>query len=265
MKVAVVIPTRNRVQMLKQAVESVYRSTFSDLEVVVVDDSTISELDYDLENYLKSKGTKYIRSGGNRGGGYCRNLGIQATSSEYIAFLDDDDRWEPSKLEKQILMMKEKNESICYTGINICKNSSKSFRYSFHYPRYKDHYKSIMAKNFIGTTSSVVVTRKIIEKTGGFDVNLQALQDYDLYIRILKRSSVVWINQPLTVYNDNDLPDKVSSSTEYYKQAASYLKEKYSEDPYWPVLKKSLKNIKLLKMFRSRRFLHNTLRILVNR
>lgn len=265
MKIAVVIPTRNRVAKLKQAVESVFNSTFTNLEVVVVDDSTEIEQDRDFETYFKSRGIKYLRSGGNRGGGYCRNLGIDATKSEYIAFLDDDDRWEAEKLQKQINLMKEKKGLICYTGVSIRKDRSKSFRNTFHYPRYNDHYKSIMAYNFIGTTSSVMVTRKILEEIGGFDINLPALQDYDLYIRILKRTSALWINQPLTIYNDNDSPDKVSSSTEYYKQAALYLKEKYCQEPYWPILKRSIRNIQFLKMFRSRRFLNNTLRLFLNR
>lgn len=249
--------------MLKTAVESVFNSTFRDIEVVVVDDSLLT--DKSLEEYLETKGIKYIRSGGNRGGGYCRNLGIDATEGEYIAFLDDDDLWDPTKLQKQILLMKEMDGAICYTGISIRKENSKSVRYTFHYPKYKDHYKSIMAKNFLGTTSSVMVTRKIIEEVGKFDINLSALQDYDLYIRILKRSSALWINQPLTIYNDNDSPDKVSSSTGYYKQAVSYLEKKYCSEPYWPILRGSLRKIKFLKMFRSRRFLFNTLKFFTNR
>ncbi|MDO5576541.1 MAG: glycosyltransferase family A protein, partial [Fibrobacter sp.] len=88
MEIAVVIPTRDRPQMLKHAVDSVFNSTFRNIEVVVVDDSLLT--DKDLEEYLESKGVKYIRSGGNRGGGYYRNLGIDATRGEYIAFLDDD-------------------------------------------------------------------------------------------------------------------------------------------------------------------------------
>ena len=133
-------------------------------------------------------------------------------------------------------------------------------RYVFRKPGSEDHFRAIMRMNFIGPTSSVMVRKSIIEKSGGFDPELKALQDYDFYIGILRNHRAVGIDSPLTFYNDHQMPDKVSGSREFYLQAANHLREKYKSEPYFGLLKRYLLEVKIMKMFRSGQFLRETLK-----
>ena len=239
----VIIPTRNRVEMLMRAVKSVRQQSFSNLEIIVVDDSPENNLQEKCGEFLREHGVTCVYSGGNRGGAVARNLGLEKATGELVAFLDDDDWWVPSKLQKQFSLMQDSSAGLCYTGVNVFKSDNSKHRCIFHAPGFQDQYKSIMKKNFIGTTSSIVTRKSILEKIGGFDTRLKALQDYDFYIRILKNWKVVWNTEPLTFYFDHSSSDKVSGSRTFYLQAAAYLRKKYENDPYYKMLDKSLKKL----------------------
>lgn len=255
---SVIIPTCGRVELLKRAVQSVLKQKSANFEIIVVDDSNTEDAsDNQLDKYFKQLNVIYLKSGGAKGGGYCRNLGLSYAKKELVAFLDDDDQWQPDKLYTQSLLMKNSDIALCYTAISICRPNG-SLRYSFRKPGYSDHFKSIMKKNFIGTTSSVVAWRSHLQQIEGFDSSLPALQDYDLYIRLLKRWKVVWIDKPLTWYDDQHSFQKVSGSRQRYVNAKSHMLKKYMDEQYYSLLKKSLRRIELLKICRSRQFLKET-------
>ena len=255
--ITAIIPTRDRVEMLKRAVTSASNQAAVKAEIIVVDDGEQCLKGSAVYSWLCDHNVRYFYTGGSCGGGFARNLGVEHAQGDLIAFLDDDDRWYESKLQKQRAAMQDEAVGICYTGVHVQKGDS--VRYTLHYPRFEDHYKSIMEKNFIGTTSSVMIRKSILMKIGGFDPALPALQDYDLYIRILQQSRALWIHEPLTIYNDHTIPDKVSGNRSYYVEAVRYMREKYTGASHYDLLKKSLRKIELLKMFRSRQFLFDSL------
>lgn len=205
-----------------------------------------------------------MKTGGAKGGAYCRNLGLSHARNDIVAFLDDDDQWQPDKLYTQLQLMKNTDIALCYTGLFICKQNG-SLRYSFRKPDSKDHFRSIMKKNFVGTTSSIVVWRSHLKSAGGFDASLPALQDYDLYIRLMKRWKACWTPEPLTWYDDMHSMQKVSGSRQRYLDAMEYMLNKYEGEMYYPLLIKSLKNIKYLKIVRSRQFFLETIRSILKR
>lgn len=254
---SVIIPTRNRNNLLKRAVHSVLNQNSVSFEIIVIDDG--SEDHNTIEEYLKQFGIIYLKTTGGKGGGYSRNIGLDHASGELIAFLDDDDYWAPDKLQKQAQLMEDNDAGLCYTGVSVCKPNG-SLRYSFRKPRYTDLFLSIMKQNFIGTTSSVVVRKSIIQKIGGFDISLPALQDYDLFIRILRHCQACWISEPLTFYDDQGTCDRVSFSRRRYLDAVSCMLKKYENEKHYPVLRRSLKNIQLLKIYRSKQFLIETMK-----
>ena len=103
MKVSCVIITHNRIDYLKRAVNSVVNQTYQNIEIFVVDDASDDGTEVYGEE-LKEKGITYIRIEKNesKGGNYARNIGIQYSSGDYVAFLDDDDYWLPDKIERQV-------------------------------------------------------------------------------------------------------------------------------------------------------------------
>lgn len=259
--VSVVIPTRNRPYFLERALQSMQRqSGNSILECIVVDDgeeSGAAECRKIVEN---TGGIYYLnRYGRSSGGAHARNTGIMAAQGEFVAFLDDDDEWNDGKVSKQMPLMLDEQLDISYTGMFI-RNKKYVQRYSFRAPPFSDYYRAIMRRNFIGTTSTVVVRTAAIRNIGGFDNGLPALQDYDLYIRMLKNHKLGWISEPLTTYNAHATDVQVSGSRARFIVAVEQMKKKYYQDPYFPLLKRSFMEITLLKCVRSRAFFLEILR-----
>ena len=119
--VSVVIPTFKRADMLDRAIESCLNQTYKNLEIVIVDDND-PESEYrkltskHMEKYISNKAIKYIKSHKNMGGAEARNLGINNSSGEYIAFLDDDDYFFDDKIKNQLEYMIKNNLDACFTG-----------------------------------------------------------------------------------------------------------------------------------------------------
>jgi len=253
--VSVIIPTRNRLALLKRAINSVLAQTFKDLEIIVVDDCSTDETGEYLRNE-KIPNLNYIRLEQKSGGAVARNCGIKEAKGKYIAFLDDDDEWLPDKLQKQIKCIEQnENTGICYTGRRIITNDDSikgiTKSYSFNYPPGKDNYLAIMRDNFVGVTSSVVIPREILLQINGFDEDMPCYQDYELFIRILKNYKAVGINEPLVNYYIEKSVEHVSFTREKVFVGSRYLLAKYKDDPYGKYLKKALLKINLKKMLKS--------------
>ena len=259
-KISVIIPTRNRCDYLKRAVRSVLCQTFKDFEVIVVNDCSSD----DTAEYLSSiEGPEFrhFELPTNSGGSMARNRGTEQSRGSFIAFLDDDDEWEPGKLQEQITAMEQKNADLCHTGIDCYRSDGVFFRRVFMRPAYNDAFKSIMSDNFIGGTSSILVRKPLIDKIGSFDPKLPALQDWDLYIRLIKNGCAVHgINRPLVKYHVVDAAGNVSLNFGRFKKASSYLKRKYRDFPYYPLFAKRTAIIELKRCLKSRRFFAEALR-----
>ena len=124
MDISVVIPTCNRYNFLKRAIESVLAQNYLPKEIIVVDDGSsdaTSQIKKDFEFI------KYIYQE-NSGVSLARNKGIQNATNPWIAFLDDDDTWKKNKLEKQLNIMKNSNAILSYTGKNIFYKTKKTIK-----------------------------------------------------------------------------------------------------------------------------------------
>lgn len=227
--VSVVIPTHNRVDMLMNAVKSVQNQTFHNIEIIVVSDASTDNTETAI-NEIKKKDdrVKYIRLDTPQGGNVARNRGIEESQGVYIAFLDDDDEWLPEKIELQLKEF-EKNEStgLVYSGVHIIYHIEK-IEYNTKARDHGDLSKRILIDNCIGTTSCVICKKSILDIVGGFDPELQALQDYDLWIRICQSCDVGIVETELINYNNYTNSKQISGSTERYERAIERINEKYS-------------------------------------
>jgi len=252
--ISVIIPTRNRAELLERAIKSVLNQTHRNLELLIIDDASVDNTRTIIEKYSDQK-IKYYRLEERKGGAVARNKGIMNSTGTYIAFLDDDDEWMPEKLEKQICLLEKHAEAaLCYTGRKIVREggwlTGFSKKYSFSLPATDDQFKEIMSDNFIGVTSSVLVKREVLTELNGFDENLPAYQDYDLFIRILKKCKSCGIDEPLVIYHLEKI-NRVSLTRESIIEAEKLLEEKYKDEPYLPLLKRAFKRINRKKMLKS--------------
>lgn len=227
-KVSIVITTRNRVELLKKAIESVKNQTYKNLECFIVDDAS----DYDIEPFIintideRFKIIK-IKSTETRGGNYARNLGISNCSGAYVALLDDDDIWMENKIEEQLKHMENnQNVGIVYCGRTFCYSAGLRQKEVLNLQNQGDCSKRIFY-NIICTTSTIMFRRELFVDDL-FDEELQFWQEYDLMIRLCQRTQVGVIDKALVDYliNQNDVNRKTNKYDEWI-EAVEYIGKKY--------------------------------------
>ena len=245
--VSAVITTCNRFALLQKAVKSVQNQSYTHIELIVIDGSA----NQNAENlYANKENIIYVKSVDSHPN-VLRNLGIDCASGELIAFLDDDDEWIQDKIKKQVECFNKNNIDLCYTGKNIISQNREKIKYSYKEPFFSSQVKSIMGDNFIGTTSSVMISKKALLAVNGFDIKLPALQDYDLYIRLCLDYKVIGIDEPLINYHYNHSVAQVSQNLENFRIASTIIKNKFNNLKYSYILKMGLFIIKIKRKIKS--------------
>lgn len=198
-EISVVIPTYNRAELLYNSINSVLSQTFSDFELIVVDDCSPDNTSAVLGSF-SDKRLRVLRNSSNKGIAAVRNIGVTNSNGQYIAFLDDDDEWLPDKLEKQMKVLKSGPGSlVCvYSGSLIIGPGGDVVRTSV--PIYRNKVlNELLLGNFI-TTSTVFLKKSCFEKTGLFDEDIPFGEDYDMWIRIAEHFEYDFVPEPLTRY-----------------------------------------------------------------
>ena len=124
--VSVIIPVYKAERFIKQTINSVINQTYKNIEIIIVDDcSPDKSADIILEMAKIYSQIKYFKLDVNSGAAVARNKGIEVSEGQYIAFLDSDDSWKPSKIEKEIELLREKNGNFAFTAIEMIDEEGK--------------------------------------------------------------------------------------------------------------------------------------------
>ena len=232
MKVSAIIITHNRPQLLKRAVESVLSQTYKDIECIVVDDA--SDVPAKEVEEMTRVRYVYLPRMESRGGNYARNKGVEVASGEYVAFLDDDDCWLPTKIEKQVDLITTKGCGLVYTRRfdEHIKNDGSAEIEEVEYPPV-DMQGDLTRKILYAipaTTSCLLLTRAFFYEAGMFDENLKYWQEYDLLIRAAQKTPFYMVDEPLIIYRV-DKHEKARLSNKYYewKAAVRYVYRKHRQ------------------------------------
>lgn len=197
-KVSVVITTYNSMTYLPEALESVLRQTFTDFEVLLVDDGS-SDSTVQWASGLVEPRVRLI-SQENQGVCVARNTGIAYARGEYVAFLDSDDLWEPTKLEKQVRCLEDNPAvGLVHTWLALIDERGNLTGRDLASKAEGDVWKQIVQKNTVAC-SSVLARRCCFETVGVFDPNLRVAEDWDMWIRIAERYQFGLIKEPLVRY-----------------------------------------------------------------
>jgi glycosyltransferase involved in cell wall biosynthesis len=203
--VSVIIPTHNRAELVRQAVQSVVNQTYRKIEIIVVDDGSTDDTREVLGTY--GGRIKYIyqeRSERSK----ARNEGFRHSRGDYIAFLDSDDLWLPMKIEKQVQILNDKRDvGVVYTDVQFIDRHGNPHNGEFVWDTSQREvlYEDLMTHNVItGTTSSVMVRRTCLDKVGLFDESMNTCEDLDLYRRIARYHNFYKIDLPLVKFRIHD-------------------------------------------------------------
>lgn len=211
--VSVVMAAKNYARFLPAAVESVLAQTVADWELLVVDDGSSDHTPDAVRPFLHDSRVRYFRSD-RLGQPRAKNLGIGLSRGAFVAFLDADDAWQPTKLERQLAVFRERPD----VGVVFCRRSlideegKAVVRPGQARPLARGRVLNEMfVQNFV-CFSSVVVRREVFAHVGGFDPQWDLAIDYDLWLRVAKHHAFDHVDEELVLYRTGhgNLSKKVS-------------------------------------------------------
>ena len=200
MSVCTIIPAYNAEAFLHRAIDSVLNQTAPVDEIIVVDDGSKDSTCAVAESY--GPRVHLIRQK-NAGPAAARNLGVRSSNSDFIAFLDADDAWQPQKIEKQLAAFAANPGAVlCYTGVTHVHTEGWQEDFPVRPP---DVLRSeLRLGNPKLVPSCVMLTRAAFLQVGGFDTSLKGSEDWDLVIALLDLGPFYAVDEPLTLYQVSD-------------------------------------------------------------
>ena len=220
MKFSVIIPLYNKAPYVRKALESVCAQTCRDYELIVINDGSTDNSAIVADEYLKATdGIDYkIINQPNAGVSAARNNGVALSHGEYLAFLDADDWWEPTYLERMAQFINDYHEAGLYAcnyvyykpgKTHVAINNIESGY--FNYP------KAYFEGGVMPITSiSVAIPRKVFDELGGFPLGIKLGEDFLLWSKIALQYPVAFLNEPLAWYN-NDVPATLRATRNLHK------------------------------------------------
>lgn len=240
-KVSVIIPAYNAEKFIIKTLDSVLNQTYKSWECIVIDDGSADATATIIKNFINTdKRFRYL-SGQHGGVSRARNLGIAQAQGEFIALLDHDDLWAPTKLEKQMALFSRRPE----VGLVYCDAFVHSFekikRYSLMTKPFKGKvFHRLVKGNFI-ICQTVVIRKNIISlKDSPFVPELEMAEEFELFLWIAARSEIDFVDEPLTTYVIHGGNDSLKRY-EIVLPELSLIYEKLKSDPAVKALPESKK------------------------
>ncbi len=219
--VSVIIPTYNRAHLIKRSAMSVLNQTYSNLELIIVDDGSTDNTEEVVKSIDDSRIT-YIKQP-NQGACAARNNGIVHAQGEFIAFQDSDDVWHEDKLEKQLKCLKETGADLVFCCLNRIEDGKKV---GFIGNNFKEGFIASSELPLGGSTQTLCADAKVF-KDERFDIEMPRLQDFELLLRIKKKYKLYYVNEPLVDYYEQK--DSISSKPDRLMKACDLLFAKHKD------------------------------------
>lgn len=217
--VSVIIPTYNREKYLEEAILSVINQSYITIEILVIDDG--SKINYAESICAKFSQCSYFYKE-NRGLSSARNYGVSIAKGEFIAFLDDDDFWESSKIEKQVKVLLENSLVDCvHSSAAVVDENGNLTGQCIGAAQNKIHKRSgYVFWNALGTwvvkSPTPLIRKKVFQSDLLFDESIKIGEDIDFYQRMFYRHRIHYINEPLAFYREYNNKERLSAQREKY-------------------------------------------------
>ena len=223
-RISVVIPAFNREATIRGAIESVLAQSFTDFEVLVVDDASTDATVEAVRNVADPR-VRLLANPRNMGAGAARNTGLHAARGDWVAFQDSDDEWLPRKLERQMARLDAPGTDwiAAYCGMLVlgtaeAQGSTPDARPKIDYlpaqgphPVEGDLRQALLSVNSI-SPQTLVARRAVLARIGGFDESLSAVEDWDLALRLAQEGAIACVDEPLVIqrFSPNSLSRQIA-------------------------------------------------------
>lgn len=211
--VSVVIPVYNRADIIKDTIGNVLEQTYKNIELIIVDDGS-TDATFEILDKLKGERVRFFRQD-HLGANAARNLGIEKAKGEYVALLDSADRWDKTKIEKQLNCMQDAP----HIDIVFCAEQMKTPDGSFLVPSAEQkkliaqgRLEEVLARGNCMDTPTIFFRYDSFKKAGPFDADLPRSQDYEWALRAVRKCEIFFLDECLV--KSNVRKDSISSDTE---------------------------------------------------
>ncbi len=207
--ISIIIPAYNAERTILETIESVQQQTFSDFEIIVINDGSTDKT-LELLESIKDERLK-IFSYKNGGPSKARNHGIKNANGEFIAFLDADDMWTPDKLELQLAALEKYPEAGVAYSWNYFKYEKEEDYYADCDSFFEGNvYADLLIGNFLHNGSNPLIRKPAIDSIGFFDIKIKSCEDWDFYLRLAAKWNFVLVQKPQIIYRQSS--NSISSS-----------------------------------------------------
>jgi glycosyltransferase involved in cell wall biosynthesis len=196
-RVSVIIPAYNAAEFIGEALDSVGAQTFRDFEVLVIDDGSTDGTADIAEAY--GDPVRVMRTS-NHGAARARNTGVAAATGELVAFLDADDIWEPDKLARQVVAIRAERRFVYCDTLSFGLQTMSGMRMSGGGTLPSGNILVDLVQNNFVATSTVLIDREVVQRAGGFDVDLRVGEDWMLWLRAARLTEASYVPAVLVRY-----------------------------------------------------------------
>jgi glycosyltransferase involved in cell wall biosynthesis len=240
MKISLIIPTHNREKLLTKTIQSVLNQTVKVDEIIIIDDGSIDNTKNIVNNYQNDT-IKYIYQD-NKGVSSARNNGIRLARNEWLCFLDSDDIWEEKKIEKQINFHNQNAHILLSHTDELWMFNDKIIKQKKHQLKPSGFCFEENIPNTLIGASTIMIHKKVLQDIGCFDEELIACEDYDLWLRILRKYELGLVNEKLITKiagHENQLSFSTKLMDKYRVLALQkHLNSEYKESILKEIIKK---------------------------
>ena len=208
--VSAIIPAYNRPDFLKTAVESVLTQDYPNLELILADDCSTADIS-EAVDLVKQNNQSYLRLPENSGPAAARNLAVQHSQGEYLAFLDSDDHWLPEKISKQVLFHQENPEYKISQCREIWYRNKKRVNPAKKHEMQSGNLFANAVDYCVISSSSIFMTKELYEFHGGYPEKYRICEDYALWLKITAQEQIGLVEEKLTVKHGGHT-DQLSAS-----------------------------------------------------
>jgi glycosyltransferase involved in cell wall biosynthesis len=197
--ISVIIPAYNAEKTIQDTVQSVLNQTYSDIEIIVINDGSTDKTLECLSSISDARLNVFSYS--NSGANPSRNRGLTHAAGDYVSFLDADDLWTPDKLDAQLNALKNHpTAAVAYSWTNFIDESGKVLHSGSYVSASGNVLAELAVVNFLENGSNPLIKKQAVLDVGGFDESLQACQDWDLWLRLAAKYEFVAVSSPQILY-----------------------------------------------------------------
>jgi Glycosyltransferases involved in cell wall biogenesis len=232
-KVSIVMPTYNRARYIHEAIESIRRQTYPNWELIIVDDGSEDDTEHVVSRFDDER-INFLKAGRIGINGKIKNIGLKEATGDLFAFIDSDDLWADTKLEKQVRAMEEfPDAGFSFTGGFDFKKINEPIVFFYQVKegfRYGNILVPILKSEISTTTPSLMIRKRCLDVVGGFD-ETKRFSDVNFFLRLASHFTAIILYEPLLYRRLHDNSDSENNWISGYEQGITMIHEYESKLP----------------------------------